>query len=174
MALVTENGTGQTTAESLISVAAADTYFSNRGNATWAALTTAQKESALRKASDYMLATYKDMWAGNPMTQTQALDWPRDMVPKRTAMTTTTSYWDNASVPTIVANAAAELAVRASADDLLADQARTTKRETVGPITIEYDGGSSQTVRYPIIDGMLKQFFKGKNLGSYSMEAVRA
>jgi hypothetical protein len=44
MTLIVETGQGLPDAESFISVADADTYFTARGNAVWAALTDDAKE----------------------------------------------------------------------------------------------------------------------------------
>ena len=74
MALVVEDGTGLSTAESYISVADADTYHSDRGNALWTG-TDAVKEEALRQATEYLDATYD--WKGSISLTTQALNWPR-------------------------------------------------------------------------------------------------
>jgi hypothetical protein len=56
MALITETGAGLANAESLISVADADTYHSGVGNTDWAALSVTDKEQALRRATQYMLS----------------------------------------------------------------------------------------------------------------------
>jgi hypothetical protein len=69
MTLTVEDGTGKADAESYISVADADTYFTARNNATWAALSTSDKEAALRKATDYMLQAYRVRWAGMRETE---------------------------------------------------------------------------------------------------------
>src|SRR6266850_1608568 len=81
MALVVEDGTGLAAAESYASVAEADQYHSDRGNAAWAPLATAAKEQALRKATEYMVQVYRQRWASFRTTFVQALDWPRAWVP---------------------------------------------------------------------------------------------
>src|SRR5690606_27756416 len=78
MALIVEDGTGLPNAEAYISVADADSYFAKRGNSAWAALTVDAKEVALRLGADYMAAVYGPRWCGERLTDTQALDWPRD------------------------------------------------------------------------------------------------
>lgn len=158
MAIEVEDGTGKANAESYISVSDADTYFTARGNATWAALTEAAKEQALRKATDYMQAEYDLRWAGERVGDTQALSWPRYSVPRRDV---SVSYWDSDIVPTIVVRACAELAVRASAGDLTIDVGAQVKSETVGPISVTYADGARQQTRYPAVDNMLAPFFKG-------------
>ncbi len=84
MSIIVEDGTGLATAESYISVADASTYFTARGNTTWDALdegeATAAREAALRLATDYMTAVYRDRWEGVRYTEGQALCWPRSGV----------------------------------------------------------------------------------------------
>lgn len=146
MAIVIEDGSGKPDAEAYISVADADTYFSNRGNTAWAALTTAAKEAALRLSTDYMEAAYGPRWCGERATDTQALSWPR---------TDVDGVADDV-VPEAVKRANAELAVRASAGALLADQGAQVKSETVGPISVTYADGARQDVRYAAVDVALK------------------
>jgi hypothetical protein len=140
MAIVIEDGTGKPDAEAYISVADADAYFAARGNAAWGALNTAAKEAALRLGADYMAAVYGPRWCGERLTDTQALDWPRD----------------EQGVPEAVKRANAELAVRASAGVLLADQGAQVKSETVGPISVTYADGARQETRYASVDASLR------------------
>jgi hypothetical protein len=163
MSLITETGSGSASAESLISVTDADTYHSNIGNTAWAALTTPQKEQNLRKATIYMGGAYRDRWAGTRTTVTQALDWPRYMVPIRdtpTAFGSAIAYYPSTSVPTLVGYACAELAYRSSVTDLAPDLSRGIRSEQVGDIKTEYDTNSAQYTRYRQIDLMLKPFLK--------------
>jgi hypothetical protein len=163
MTLTVEDGTGKADAESYISVADADTYFTARNNATWAALSTSDKEAALRKATDYMLQAYRVRWAGMRETETQALDWPRRYVPNRDVPNLYgphVTYYQFDSVPATVAHACAELAVRASAAELSPDLGAQIKSETVGPISVVYADGARQDTRYKAIDAMLAPFLK--------------
>ena len=164
MAIIVEDGTGKTDAESYISVADATTYFTNIGNTAWAALASdAVREACLRKATAYMLGKYRPMWEGSRKSTTQALDWPRSLVPIKDAPNLyggSQSYYDDASVPAAVAQACASLALRAATSDLLADQTRTVSSVTVGPISTTYDPVSSQAVQYKEIDVMLAPYLK--------------
>lgn len=164
MSLIVEDGTGLSTAESYISVADATAYFAARGDATWAALASdTVREQLLRKATDYMAGTYAGRWAGMRVTTTQALDWPRAWVPNRDAPSgyrSSSAYYPSTSVPTAVARACAELAVRASADDLQPDVGAQVKSETVGPISVVYADGARQADLYKAIDNALAPFLK--------------
>ena len=73
MALIVEDGSIVTGAESYISVADASTYHSNRGNTAWASLSTdAIREQCLRKATDFMRQAYRSRWQGYRVNEDQA------------------------------------------------------------------------------------------------------
>lgn len=66
---------GGPSAESYVSVTDADAYLSGRfGTAAWTALSTAQKETALRQATRTLDV---ERYRGWPVTSTQALRFPR-------------------------------------------------------------------------------------------------
>lgn len=167
MALVVEDGSGLADAEAYISAEDADAYFLARGNTTWAALTDEAKEAALRDGSDYMLAVYGPRWKGSRVSATQALDWPRDGV-----VANGFEVGDDV-VPTAVARANAELAVRASAGPLLGDQGAAVKQEVVGPISVTYQDGARQVTRYASVDGMLGAYLRDGS-GGGQVPVVRA
>lgn len=153
MSLVTEDGTGLSTAESYISVADATTRLTAIGNNTaWDALTTTQQEQALRKATDYIEQRYRTNWKGQRLNSTQALSWPRAWVE------IDGWYQDSDEVPTAVANACADLAVRTLTETLNTDLTQGVKRKKIGPLETEYDPYSPQAKRYPAIDQMLAPF----------------
>ncbi len=170
MPLIVEDGTGKADAESYCSVSDADAYHAARGVTAWAALDTTGKEQRLRMATDYMLQTYRALWAGQRVTATQALDWPRYDVPRRDYG----DYYPSNTVPAEVVRACAELASRVTVGAaLLTDQTREITEQTVGPITTKYAQGSSQATRYAAADAMLAPFFVAARGGSV-MRLVRA
>jgi hypothetical protein len=165
MALIVETGQAGSTSESFASVADADLYHSNRGNTAWAAIaSTALKEAALRKATDYMEQYYRLRWLGYRHTEDQALSWPRDEV-QRSDFTYLNqfSFYPNDTVPAEVKNACAELALKASSGALLADLTQGVKRKKVDVLEIEYDQYSPQTKRYVAIDRLLAPFLSGSS-----------
>lgn len=111
MAFTAEDGTGVTGANAYIDVAFADDYFSDRGNATWTALTTTQKEQAIVRASDYLEWRFK--YKGYPKTSTQGLRWPRSGVYDELG--------NEVEYPENVQKACAEYSVRASSQTLAPD-----------------------------------------------------
>jgi prepilin-type processing-associated H-X9-DG protein len=156
--LIVEDGTAKADAESYQTVAGADTYHANRGNVAWADLSTPTKEQNLRKATDYMLQAYRIRWAGVRTTSTQALDWPRYNVPMTDGpggLACLSSYYPNNTVPAAVANACAELALKASAADLTPDLSQAVKSKKVGQIEVVYQDYSSATKTYRAIDNLL-------------------
>lgn len=164
--LETEDGTGKANAESLITVADADTYFTGRGITNWATLSTTEKEQALRRATDYMEQVYGLKWKGARTTDTQALSWPRYDV--------CANGFDVASdvVPVVVQRGCAELALKAAAGELAPDVGRLTKRETVDVITVEYETGAAPYTRYRAVDNMLAPYLE--SVGGGSVKAYRA
>lgn len=159
MALIVETGGASSTAESYASTATADTYHSNRGNTAWAALATAAKEAALRKATDYMAQAYLTRWAGYRYSTTQALDWPRSMVEMPGGYGVT--YYATDVIPAAVVNACCELALRASAGDLAEDTTQEVVREKIGQIETEYQPGSRAGARYPAVTRLLAPLLTG-------------
>lgn len=65
--------------ESYVSVADADTYWSNRNNLDWQTADPANKEKALREATEYIDNTYDGQWIGtHPGSTSQVRSWPRN------------------------------------------------------------------------------------------------
>lgn len=166
MALIVEDGTGLSTAESYISVADADTYHSDQNNTSWASLSTPAKEANLRKATEFMIGKYRMRWLGTRMKSSvnQALDWPRAYVYTEPFLHGAIGEFpylvpDNI-VPKEVKNACAELALRASIAPLGPDLGQKVLQKTVGPITVKYDPNSSDLKRYVAITEMLRVYLK--------------
>jgi DnaT-like ssDNA binding protein len=159
MSLIVEDGTGLVNAESYISVANADARLSNLGITNWSTLLTAEKEQALRRATQYMLQAYRQRWTGNrvKVDPPQALDWPRYGV----EVDGFPVHFD--VVPTDIANTCADLAFKAASGDLNADLTRGVIRKKVGPLETDYDRFSPQAVRYRAIDMALAPYLKGSS-----------
>jgi hypothetical protein len=161
MAIVVEDGTGLSNAESYVTVAFCDTYFSDRGDATWTG-TDAEKEEALRKATEYLDVTYT--WIGSIKVDTQALGWPRD------------GAWDKEGrslediVPLGVERATAEAALKALSASLLADTTNSdfVTKEKVDVIEVEYASGAPSGTQYNYITRLLKGLTIGSSGGSQS------
>lgn len=172
MALIVEDGTGKSDAESLASVAEADAYHTSRGNLPWINdpdMTEAAKEQALRRASDYIMQVYRLRWDGTRTSSSQALDWPRAFVIRKDfeysglngyTVIGGNYYYPSNSVPVEVKNACIELAFKAAAGELAADLEQGIVREKVDVLEVEYDKYSPQQKRYRAIDMLLAPFLK--------------
>lgn len=147
MAFTVETGSIVAGANSYVSVADADTYHADRGNAGWTG-DNAVKQAALVKATDYIEQQYAELWKGQLVDEQQPLSWPRAGV----------SAIAEDEIPTKLKQAVCILALEALAADLNPALARggAVKREKVDVIEVEYmDGASARTVR-PAVDGLLR------------------
>ncbi|ATH99537.1 DnaT-like ssDNA-binding protein [Alcaligenes faecalis] len=143
MSLVVEDGAGLPDADSYVSVSDADSYAVAMGHVSWLAtgVTEAQKETALRRATQYVDSRYR--YKNSKLNPDQALEWPRVGFP-----------WPVKRVT----DATCELAVRALSGALYADVAPedNIKSETVGPLTTVYqDAENGGQVRFAIVDDLL-------------------
>lgn len=169
MTIIVEDGTGTLASESYASVADCDTYATNRNISTWLALATVAKEAYLRLATDYMMQVYRERWNGTRVTNVQALDWPRYLVPMKDAPGSyrmLPAYYSYTIVPTEVKTACCLLAIKAIAGELAPDLAPPVASEAVGAISVSYIPGARQTVRYQAVDHVLSPLLKDGGSGS--------
>ena len=154
MAFIAEDGTGIADANSYLSVADADSYHSDRGNALWTGVD-AVKEAALIRATAYLEALYT--WtSGIKSTQAQGLSWPRVWAFGRDGYALT-------GVPVQVKDATAELALRSLSETLGADLGQQVLSKKVGEVAVTYSEGSTASKRYPLVDGMLRGLAAGRS-----------
>ena len=194
MAFVVEDGTGLTNSNSYISVADADTYFSDRNNTVWAALSTTQKEAYLIQATQYIDAVYSDRFSNIKLKSTQALEFPRicAMVYNPSYMLSgnygyNSTYYLNVDAPECdyvydltgsgtpifpdkLLQATAEMALKANSGDLLLDEEQRVIREKVGPLETEYSQYASQRKKYVLVDNLLKKYL---SIGPSSTKVTR-
>jgi len=167
MSLITEDGTGLASAESYLSVSDADTYWSNRADTTWSAATDPAKEAALRKATEYLDATFR--WIGVIATTTQALGWPR-----LAAYDHEDRQLDN-QVPKLVENAVAELALEALSAELLVTVSRNDRASRVkaGSVEVEFEPGVSVQRAFDRAERMLTPIVTAR-IGAGSVRLVKS
>lgn len=176
MALIVEDGTGKSDANSYISVDEANSYHSGRGNTLWETLSTTEKEQAIVRSVDYMIQVYRLKWDGTRNTTVQALDFPRSFVEIKDHQYQTVNgyaiiggntFYPNDEVPQEVKNACAELAFKAASGELAEDLTQGVIREKVDVLEVEYDKNSPQYKRYRAIDNLLAPFFKRGSYGAF-------
>lgn len=165
MALNVETGSGSASADSYASLADATAWHAARGATAWAAIASdALREQALVRATQYMVQVYRQRWAGRRMTATQALDWPRYMVPVIDApggYGLYPAYYPQDTVPAEVRNACCELALSAAAGDLAPNIGRLKESVEIGPIKTTYSATAPAFTRYRAVDNMLQPFMAG-------------
>lgn len=147
MALITEDGTGLSNAESYISVADADAYFTLRNSPEdWTLATVSVKEAALRYATEWLDNQYN--WYSSILNSSQALGFPRiDFFDKEGRIIT--------GIPTKIKNATCEMALNYLKDDFSDSNREGIQSETVGSASITYRGGGKA---YSFVKIMLKDY----------------
>jgi hypothetical protein len=149
MALVVEDGSGKSNAQSFASVADADAYAAARGYSDWTGDATA-KETALTKAADFLCRYYS--FIGTKKTKAQALAWPR------ADATDIDGFTHDSEVPVEVKNANIELARRALTADLMPDLARGGKVRSVGvgDLSVTFADDAPVNKVYQTVDLLLR------------------
>ena len=155
MALVIENGQGLSNAESYVDVDYVDAYFLKRGLTQWASLT--NREQLIIRAMDYIENNYT--YQGAKLVSTQSLQFPR-------LINGETVY------PIALKNAVCELALKSNEEDLLADTDKTTIREKVGTLEVEYDPNQDNIKSYNYVNKLLAPYLVSTSSFSYSISRV--
>ncbi len=140
--------------DSYLGLAEADAYWAERNNALWTAAVPADKEKALREATQYLDGRYD--WVGDHPGGGQPLGWPRVWAVDHEGRPL-------AGIPRKVAEATAELALQALGEPLAPAQARAgrTRREKVGSLEVEYLAGAPGGRSYPFVTLLLKGLIRG-------------
>lgn len=145
MALIVETGDGLTDAEAYISVADADTYHADYGNTDWSEAATADREIAIRKATQWIDGHYRRQFIGSPETITQSLEWPRR-----------DTYIDG--IPMRLRHATAEAALLiVQGEDLTPalERGGRVTRQAIGEIELEYSKNAPPETVYTVVENLL-------------------
>lgn len=173
MALIVEDGTSKTDAESYASLTFINTYLASVGrDSTWLTKTTAEQEEFTRQGTEFLEYAFAESWSGTRSTEDQRLSWPRvDVIDK--------DGFDVAadSVPLGVQEAtalAAELA--ASGEDLLSALTRSdfTTSQTVGPLSVSFQPNAPAAKIYRRILGRIGRYLtiSTTSTGSFATVAI--
>lgn len=142
-------------ADSYLSLTDANTYWSDRNNSTWSAASDAEKEKALREATQFIDGAYE--FIGETTSTSQVLAWPRvDAEVLRGNFKGV--YYDSSTIPPQIENACAELALEALSTRLreVQDKGGAVKREKVDVIEIEYQDWAPTVKSYDFVTMILK------------------
>lgn len=154
MALVVEDGTGKDNADSYISRANADTYFTDRASPSdWTDLTDDQKDSALRYGTRYVDDNYS--FVGVITKDAQTLSWPRYRACDSEGRNISSSV-----VPLAVVHAVCEAGISHIEEALNAAEGRKTKKEKLDVLELEYFEHANVLISRPYIDAMLRKLLK--------------
>jgi len=152
MSLIVEDGTVVAGAESYLSVADANTYWTNHGSpSAWTAASTAAKESALRYATQWVDERF--WWGGVIHSTAQVLDWPR-----QSCYDDEGRLIDDASIPWQVKQAVAEMAKAHIDAALNASLTRggAVQSERVDVIEVTYMDWASPETDFPYVKRLLQ------------------
>jgi hypothetical protein len=161
MALIVETGGVIAGAESYASVADATAYWAARNEpSAWAAASEAEKEVALRLATEWLDMTFGARWRGvKTDVDSQALDWPR-----AGALDHEGWQWDSDEIPQALLRATLEAAARQASSELGADVAAASSsiaKETkkAGPVSksIEYVGEKMSEAIYTRVERLVAE-----------------
>lgn len=164
MSLVTTPGA--VNADSYVSVMDADAYFSARGVTAWIG-SEADREAALRRATDYLENTYRGRWVGTRTTRDQALAWPRIDGSGHAQLLEDADGFDlpDNVVPKNIQCATAEVALLLLQGvnlqpRLVRGGAIKRSRVKAGPVEkeTEYQDGAPAVDRLLMIEGLLRTF----------------
>jgi hypothetical protein len=154
MALIVENGTGLTDADSYISLAAFKAYADDRGY-DYSAFADQLIEQKLRLGTQYVdtIQRYK----AQRLLATQALEFPREELYDWSGLLVT-------GVPMRVKHATAELAFRALSGELYADLDRggQVQSESVAGISVTYKDGAPVGRWFTFAMNLLEPYKKEK------------
>lgn len=150
MALIVEDGSVVTGANSYADEATIEAYLTARGHTF-----TAIVEADVLRAMIYIDSL---PWKGTRYDEDQELAWPRDGVYDADDFLIETD-----EIPDKVIYALCEAAYKEnqSSGTLLPDEERTVIRQTVDVITTEYERGSSQLTKFNVITRLLKGLIEG-------------
>jgi hypothetical protein len=153
MTFAVEDGSIVEDANSYVTIAFADSYHLDRGNASWTG-TDAVKQAALIRATDYIEQKYAGRWKGSRYDEDQALEWPRADI----------CDVDEDVIPARLMQAVCIAALEGLSTDLNPVLDRAVKREKVDVIEVEYMDTAKAGKARPAIDGLLRPYLGGSEL----------
>lgn len=168
MALVIEDGTNVTGANSYITEAEYTTWANARFGTARATLPVdpAAYESLILRATDYFEALE---FKGFKVTEGQPLQWPRNQVK------IDGYYVDSGEIPAILKTALYELTYAEEVGDGELNQIeRKTERERVDVIDVTYSSSASSRTLNPAVSRALRKLTKSGGYGSSNFRVSRA
>lgn len=146
--LIVEDGTMPTGANTYASQTTADSWAAERGVTSWAGATADEKASALVRATDYL---NRLQWLGDKVDAARVFAWPRAGI---------------VGVPGQVIEACCYLATQLNETgaDPGAVQDRPLTSIQVGPISMNWESGTTDSQTYPALGGILAGLLQSANV----------
>jgi len=158
MTITVEDGTVVANADSYLSVAAADTYFTEHDSPSeWTGATTPGKEAALKYATRRLDNSYK--WYSCIISTSQVLGWPRASFVDSEGR----SIGGASIMPQALLDATAELALE-HLKTSLNEAVSNKRRERIGSSEVEYTGGGAK-MNYAYVTAMVSELGRPKAAG---------
>lgn len=167
--------------DTYITVAEADSYHTdyNPGSA-WDSASQADKEAAIRAATQYLETQYS--YIGQITDASQALAWPRVAAKDKFDNSLTGTFYDKdgrilqTPYPQQVMDACAELALIALNGTLFVSQ--STKDDEIarikaGSVEVEYNPSTSSKKLYPHVRALLRSVIEHSSSINFKMERVQ-
>jgi hypothetical protein len=152
--IVVETGAIISGANSYVSAADLTTYGTDRG----ITISAANPEDLIIEAMDYIESLE---FIGDQYTEDQALVWPRSGAVKKKHW-----YYDNDEIPQALIDGLCEVALAIDAGNSpIANIDRTTIKEKVGPVEVQYKEGSSSSTIVKKINTKLKELLVNGSSG---------
>lgn len=160
MTFTVEDGSIVAGANSLVDLAFANSYHSDRNNLGWDG-SDAVKQAALTKSTDYLQEKYS--WKGCEVSADQSLNWPRSGI---------VNVADD-KIPDRVKQAVCVLALEALTAALNPSVSPNgqVKFKKVDVIEVEYFAAPFTSTKRPAVDGLLRPYLSGNGI---NVPTVRA
>jgi hypothetical protein len=162
MALIVEDGTGKSDAESYVSVADVITWITKYYPANdFLTKTTAEQEAYCLQSTQYLDQKYGGRWLGDKNSKEQALDWPRKNV-----MVDGFAVEDNEIPNALLIGTYQTIIPFVAGDDPFASietpGSIIEESASIGPIseTTKYSGPKSYFTKYPKIDAAVRSIIE--------------
>lgn len=163
MALIVEDGSGVSGANSYNTIQQIKDYASARGELLPS--TDAEIEALVIQATDY-LEQFRLQYQGDIVDPLQALAFPRNGV-------VIDGYeYPATTLPTYLVRAHAQATIEAYTSELIPNPSQSVKKEKVDVIEVEYQDSSTSAVGFPKVETLLKPLFSSSN--PFSIGVVRS
>lgn len=175
MAFIVEDGSNVENANAYVTVEYADAYFTDRGNDTWLALTTDQKQQRIIVATQYIDTRWYGEFKGRYAYDEQSLEFPRDVWIREQEDPETHEVVSVPYIPSPLLKACCEYAINVDEETMsLAGTFETSetggaikrKKEQVGTLQTDTEYFSSGTEQgsiwavYALADSLMKPLLK--------------